>query len=428
MVNAGILDQHFALQWVQEYISLFNGDPSRVTISGESAGGGSVMLQAMAYGGSLGEQLFTNVIAASPYLPMQYGYSDFVPSQSYYAFAAAAGCFSDRPYGSIGSSPIFQCLQNADTNTLINASADVSQESTYGTWAFLPVTDGIFVQDLPSRQLLRKKVNGLNILSGNNANEGPLFVSPNITTEDDLVTWLRQTFPLFSTNDIAKVLYYYPSSNATDTTSPLFATTGDSGPTAINQSNIAVGQQQRADNIYAETTFVCPSYWLAEAFSGSSQGQGKAYKYQYSVLPALHGYDVASYFGPSGTPPYSPSFSRAIKQIWGNFVMNNNPSISEAVAVGQTNGSTAPSSSQGGNGSNPATNFPEFSIASPYMIDLNQTGGVYVSSPDYLGGNTTAQTGQGAVNDFTLVNAYTWEGGRGIRCDFWRSVGDLVPE
>lgn len=38
-VNAGILDQTFALQWVQNYIGLFGGNASRVTIAGESAGG-----------------------------------------------------------------------------------------------------------------------------------------------------------------------------------------------------------------------------------------------------------------------------------------------------------------------------------------------------------------------------------------------------
>lgn len=32
------------------------------------------------------------------------------------------------------------------------------------------------------------------------------------------------------------------------------------------------------------------------------------------------------------------------------------------------------------------------------------------------------------MNDFSLVNAYTWEGGRGVRCDFWRSMAGIVPE
>jgi carboxylesterase type B len=61
VVNAGILDQHFALQWVQKYLSCFGGDPTRVTISGESAGAGSVMLHDIALGGTLGSSLFINV-------------------------------------------------------------------------------------------------------------------------------------------------------------------------------------------------------------------------------------------------------------------------------------------------------------------------------------------------------------------------------
>ena len=38
-----------------------------MTVSGESAGGGAVMLQTMAFGGDLGDSLFSNV-KASPAL------------------------------------------------------------------------------------------------------------------------------------------------------------------------------------------------------------------------------------------------------------------------------------------------------------------------------------------------------------------------
>jgi len=60
-LNAGILDQRFALEWVQEHIHKFRGDPERVTIAGLSAGGGSVLLHAIANDGRDGTRLFKNV-------------------------------------------------------------------------------------------------------------------------------------------------------------------------------------------------------------------------------------------------------------------------------------------------------------------------------------------------------------------------------
>lgn len=65
-LNAGLLDMNFALQWVQKYASKFGGDPSRVTIAGESAGAAAVLYQSMAYGGKQKDNLFQNVGAEEP--------------------------------------------------------------------------------------------------------------------------------------------------------------------------------------------------------------------------------------------------------------------------------------------------------------------------------------------------------------------------
>ena len=63
-LNAGFLDQKEALKWIQRYIHTFGGDPSHVTINGESAGGSSVLLHLVDH---QEEMLFSAAIAQSIY-------------------------------------------------------------------------------------------------------------------------------------------------------------------------------------------------------------------------------------------------------------------------------------------------------------------------------------------------------------------------
>ncbi|MDU7193363.1 carboxylesterase/lipase family protein [Lawsonella clevelandensis] len=61
--NRGMLDQLAALQWVQRNISAFGGDPQRVTIGGQSAGGTSALCLAS---NPAAQGLFQQVFSCSP--------------------------------------------------------------------------------------------------------------------------------------------------------------------------------------------------------------------------------------------------------------------------------------------------------------------------------------------------------------------------
>ena len=357
-------------------------------------------------------QLLTaaQVITASPWIPVQHKYNDDQPTKAYNDFVVAAGCS--------GSNDKLSCLRSADTVVVQNASFKVSEAGPFGTFAFLPVTDGSFVKQHPSEQLAVKAVKGVRVLSGNMANEGVPLSPPTTRTLEDFRNYINTTFPDFTQCEktaIEKQYSYAGDTQDVNPAAPIFATTGTTVPTAVNQSTFGSGQQQRVFDVFAEYAFVCTSYWAASAFP-------VAWKYQFSAPPSYHGYDLQALW--SGTPTPGASFKRAFRKIWGNFITTNTPVISIEDAKGGVANSTVPAASGYGSKN---IQWPAWDDKKPVLLNLNATGGVatFVQATTDLFYNVYSDPG--VSNQINLANARDWEGGRGKRCDFWKSVAKDVP-
>ncbi|KAF7314362.1 Carboxylic ester hydrolase [Mycena kentingensis (nom. inval.)] len=335
-LNAGLLDQDFALRWVNKMIGNFGGDASRVTIWGQSAGSslcfitaifGSQLLQVLAQSCSTSLQMaarrvLNSFLRPSPALPTVcnsirtttgfqrraialFARLHLTDLQTIFAnVSAQAGCANQRGLG---------CLRALDASTLSAINLNTMLQGFEGTTTFVPVIDGTFIRQSPTSALLERKTNGDRLLAMANTNEGIIFV--NQTVDYNVEDYVLQLFPTLGKEEAVEIAAAYSTLG-----SPVESATHILGEGRLIEL-ILLGTGNNAKSV---AMFICPAFLLADSFRRTS------YKGTFAIPPSLHGNDVVYYFRGFTGWPASPIFNNtdfitAFQQGFFSFIVNHDP-------------------------------------------------------------------------------------------------------
>jgi len=157
--NNGLLDLEMALQWIKENIKSFGGDPSKVTVMGESAGAklsSTLLLSPKAKG------LFSQLVLES-------GGVQCVRD------SVTAKAIRQRVMAELHLSKAKDLL-TIPTDQLMEAQGKVCN-GAMGTNYFGPVSDGVIISGDPYEWIAKQKNKGIKLLIGTNKRESIAFMS-----------------------------------------------------------------------------------------------------------------------------------------------------------------------------------------------------------------------------------------------------------
>ncbi|NUP05443.1 MAG: carboxylesterase family protein [Polyangiaceae bacterium] len=296
----GLEDQRAALEWVKANIAAFGGDPSRVTLFGESAGGISTCFHMVS---PPSEGLFHRAIIESGPCDTATPKADAMAQGE--EFVAALGCDTDADR--------LACLRAKDTQAIIDA-LPVSNDFIFADGPnWFPIVDGYNIPDTPTNLFASGNFYDVPTIAGANSDEGSLFFrlagkTGIVPDEAAFESLAEQLVPEHG----AEIVAAYPTAE--------FGTA-----------------QAAAEAAFGDAGFVCPTRRFVRALGAAG---GSAYLYHFTHAPentlfsdlgAYHSGEVRYVFGnpaqlvPSMLTEDERTFSESIMGYWSRHAANGDP-------------------------------------------------------------------------------------------------------
>uniref|UniRef100_A0A6J0U5E2 Carboxylic ester hydrolase n=2 Tax=Pogona vitticeps TaxID=103695 RepID=A0A6J0U5E2_9SAUR len=319
--NWGFLDQVAALQWIQENIAFFGGDPGSVTLFGESAGGCSVSAHVLS---PVSKGLFHKAISQSGVAVLN-AIFDAHPERLAKKIAVIAGC----PASS--SSGMIHCLKGKTENEILEATLKMEltrlqlDGNEKHTVFFPTAIDGAFYPKSPEALLAEKSFNNVPYIIGFNNHEFGWIIP----------TMLQ--FPNF-TEGLDK-----------GTANQVLRSSGQFTGVAPKHAHLIADEylkdtedpQQLRDHLLellGDVTFVVPSVLTARAHRDAGY---PVYFYEFHHRPSAHaglkpdfvsadhgdeiGFVLGRPFLAGEGTEEEKKLSKTVMKYWANFARNGNP-------------------------------------------------------------------------------------------------------
>lgn len=311
--NLALKDILLALHWVQRNIDAFGGDPDRVTVFGESAGGGLVTTLLAT---PSAEGLFHRAIAESS------------PATSMYGPARAREVAQKFLHEAGVDAAALATVRDLPVDEVVRATmavfAAVPAEAP-GTLAFAPVVDGDLVPEAPASVLKAGRGLPIPLMIGTNRDEASFF------------RFMKSPLMPVTEADIERMFADMKAENP-EVELP--------SRQAVLGSYEGVRQRVLGLGIARDIAFRLPTIWIAEGHSAVAPVW--LYRFDHATramdligIGATHGAELAYVWGNLDTAPKDPTFwlggrrpaeriSERMRARWTAFASGASPDVTDA--------------------------------------------------------------------------------------------------